>query len=192
MRGTDKYGHTDDRTVPMRLSEFTGPVLEWKQTGRSGGHFELLGGGQALATLDWPRALGGGPASGRFDDRAFSFKRSGFIDRKIKVTSAPFDQEVLTADLGSRDQRILFADGSAYTISRVSWTDRNWQVVDANGAPMAMITVRHGLMRTDGDVNVVAERQRDPHLPMLIVLGWLIIVLRSRDSAAAAGAAAAT
>jgi hypothetical protein len=45
-------------------------------------------------------------------------------------------------------------------------------------------------MKTEGQVDIQTEAVTYPELPLIVVLGWYLLILFARDSAAAAGAAA--
>jgi hypothetical protein len=57
-----------------------------------------------------------------------------------------------------------------------------------NEKPLIRFKGRHGMFKARGAVEVLPEGAARPDLPMLILLGWYLILLHAEDSAAASSA----
>jgi hypothetical protein len=56
--------------------------------------------------------------------------------------------------------------------------------LDTTNKPLVHFKSSQGLLKMEGQVEIVAEAAASPDVPMLVVLGWYLLVLFARDAAA--------
>jgi hypothetical protein len=59
-----------------------------------------------------------------------------------------------------------------------------WDWLDAADKPLVHFKSRQGLLKLEGQVEIAADASPSPDVPMLVVLGWYLLVLFARDAAA--------
>ena len=67
-----------------------------------------------------------------------------------------------------------------------------WDWLDAQNQPLVDFKSHQGLLKVDREVAIETAAIKSPDLPLLVVLGWYLLVLFARDAAASsAGASSA-
>lgn len=198
----------------MRLiQEAADRELFWRQPSAMKSAYELRAGEETLATLTW-RSMGGSLATARTAEGAWTFKRSGFWQQR--VTARPLDSEREVATFKPEwtgNGTLTLEGGRVYRwVSTGFWRQRStWQ--GAHEAEIVGFSDASGF-KTEGKVelSVVAaalpetaqlddlysplapEALAPPsaplaELPLLVTLGWYLIVLAAQDAAGATVAA---
>jgi hypothetical protein len=65
-----------------------------------------------------------------------------------------------------------------------------WDWMDPADKPLVHFKSRQGLFKLEGQVEIEPQAIASPDVPLLVMLGWYLLVLFARDAAAAGGAAA--
>ena len=79
------------------------------------------------------------------------------------------------------------ADGNALKLASANFWQSEWVRLDKD-QPVVRFKGRHGIVKAKGAVEVQAGAGERPDLPLLILLGWYLILLHADDAAAATSA----
>jgi hypothetical protein len=63
--------------------------------------------------------------------------------------------------------------------------------LDAADKPLVQFKSRQGLFKMEGQVEIEPVATASPDMPMLVVLGWYLLVLFARDAAASSAGSVA-
>jgi hypothetical protein len=168
------------------ISEVADQVLVWVQPSALKQAFELRAGDEVIGTLVWQRSS---LATAETAERRWSFKREGFWHPQVTVRSPDSEQnEGLfrpgwagggTLDLGNG--RLLRLGAANF------WhTQWDWQLPDGSAA--VEFNSRSGFLKSGSEVKIDDGARALPELPLLVVLGWYLLVLFARDAASASTA----
>ncbi len=175
----------------MRTIQDAAPsTLSWQQTQALRCEYELRAGDELLATLRKPRKLGRTMEAETGNSR-FTFEPQGFLRRRVIIREAGAAGEPAVFQSGfCGGGRLLLPDGRSYRFKNTSFWGHRWAFVDASEQPLVSFKLRNRLFRAGCDVEIGSGASALPELPVLVLLGWYLL-LRIREDAAAAGAAAA-
>jgi len=175
-----------------------GKRLHWTQRRFGERNFELRSTDEVLGSLRWERVLGT-LATGTFQGKSWTFKRIGFWNPRITLR-----EEGSAENIGVFHPS-LWGGGTLTLRSRrnFDWTTRNvwmteWAFVDEGGR--TMFAMQEGkedarwsdAFKTQAVVEIEPTGEECSVLPLLILLGWYLFVLRQDDSAATIGATTAS
>ena len=115
----------------------------------------------------------------------WSLRRAGFWRPRVLVLAgdAPAPLATFTRTLGSGLLR--FEDGRAYRWRRPSFWSLGRRFEDADGMPVVSLHYRFGFPRGRGGVELGTGAERLPEAALLAGLGWYLVLLARRRSAAA-------
>jgi hypothetical protein len=168
------------------LEEFTGQKLIWVQSKAARRGYTLTDGDGVLATLTWTKIMGT-LAVAEYDGKKYSFKRIGFLHPLVTVRKLEFEEDLAFMRLSFGGNGVLeFHDGSRYVLQKMSFWKNQWRMSDSSGRTMCTFIPSRSFVRHTGEVTLSQEELKDGHLPMLIVLGWYVIVLITEESESAA------
>ena len=155
--------------------------------------FELRDGERLLGTLHFPR-FGGSLATASFTAGEWTFKRVGFF--RPRVTVRPSGQEVDLAvyrpkGWGSEGE-LQFVGGHSYGWKPANFWATRYAFVD--DAERAVVTFKPGaeegkwsdLFKYQALVEIDPSVYDREELPILVSLGWYLMILHHDDSAGAA------
>jgi hypothetical protein len=171
------------------ISEITGEELLWIQPAARRREHELRAGDDVLATLRFQR---GSLADAEAEGHHWTFKRQGFWQPRVTVRIPGSDADVAVfrprwAGGGMLD----FADGASVRLSSANFWQSEW-VWQEKDQPLMLFKGRHGIVKAKGAVEIQSGAASRPDTPLLVLLGWYLILLHADDTAAAtAGAAVA-
>jgi hypothetical protein len=172
--------------------------LHWVQPKAMERRFDLMGVAQRFATLEFPNAFGS-LASAWTDDGLWTYKRVGFFATRVTVRAegSENDLAVYQPKWTGMQGTLMFAGGQTYLWNTVNFWGTRFQFSDANGQPVIAFQTGVGegkfsdIFKTQARVEVDPAALGNPDLPVLVTLGFYLIILQHEDSAAAASAAAA-
>jgi hypothetical protein len=179
----------------MQLISETGQQeLVWTKPSAPTPTYELYAGEQLVATLHWQR---GSLAEARAAGCQWTFERSGFWLPRVVVRLAGSDADLATFTPqwigtgtleGARERRFHW---SAENFWHTRWA---WQ--DADGTPLLHIEGKprseHGGRPIKGIVKLAPAASDLIELPLLVLLGWYLVVLHTEDVVAATAARSTT
>jgi hypothetical protein len=171
------------------IREVAGQGLVWSQPARLKQFFELRAGDNVVATLRFERAS---LAVGETDDQQWTFKREGFWHPRVTVRVKGSDDNVALfspgwAGGGTLDQSL----GRSLHFGAANFWHSQWAWEEVKDTPLVRFKSRPGLLKTEGEVEVEGDAAPSPDLPLLVILGWYLLILFGRDAAASSGATAA-
>jgi len=198
----------------MRLiQEAADQELIWRQPSAFKEQYELRAGDEVLATLDWGSPWGT-LATARTAEGEWTFKRTGFWQQRINVRPVGSEREVAIFVPDWRGNGTLtIAGGRTFRWSGkgILGLEKHWQ--EREDAPPLLGFKQVGSLKTEARVILSAAAASlpettqldDPYiplppdmmsppsqplveLPLLVTLGFYLVVLAARDAAAAAAA----
>lgn len=114
-------------------------------------------------------------------------ERKGFWRRRVEITSVATGESPATFyykgwGIGGE---LHFADGRVYRWGSSSWTGSKWAWTDEYGQPLIGFH-RRGAFVPRGELYFDAATETMPSVPLLVFLGWYLVLLYQMDAAAAA------
>jgi hypothetical protein len=168
------------------IAEVAGSELLWVQPSMMHQAFELRAGDEVVATLAFQRSS---LATAQTAEQSWTFKREGFWHPHVTARVADSDQNLAvfrphwmgggTLDLGDAGQLRFGAANFWHT----QW---DWQT--SQGKSLVHFKSQHGFLKSGAQVEIEPDEATNPDLPLLVVLGWYLLVLFARDAAAASSA----
>jgi hypothetical protein len=146
----------------------------------------LRAGDDVVATLRFQR---GSLADAEAEGHHWTFKRQGFWQPRVTVRVPGSDADVAVfrphwAGGGTLD----FADGGSVRLSSANFWQSEW-VWQEKDQPLMLFKGRHGIVKAKGAVEILPGAAGRPDPPLLVLLGWYLILLHADDTAAATAGA---
>jgi hypothetical protein len=163
----------------------TGMALRWVQPRACEGWYELRSGRQLLATLRC-EAGRASVATGGSAHSYWTFKQVGCYNRHVTVREAGTEATVAVYRprwLG--DGSVQFPDGRVYCWRPSDFRATQWCFHDEGGHPL--LSFQCGVEQAGLEVHRTGQAR--PELPLLMTLGWYLLLLRKRETSAAAAEA---
>jgi hypothetical protein len=165
--------------------------LLWIQPSAKARTFELRADDDVVATLSFQRRTLADAESG---GQRWTFKREGFWHPRVTVRLAGSDDDaaVFTPRWAGGGALVLKEGRTLQLVAANLWQSE-W-VWNEGKSRLMRFTGGQGLIKAKGAVAIQAEASQLKELPLLVLLGWYLILLFSDDAAAAssAGVIAAT
>lgn len=164
----------------MKISEVAGSELKWVPKLKG---FELKRGEDVVGTLKF-RSMFGTFATGETGDGAWTFKRIGFFRTAITIRNAATDTEVAVFrnSTWSGGGTLELPDGGKYKAD-TNFFETKLAITDEREAPLVYFR-NTGLLRSAAAVEIAPSALSVPELPLLVILGFYLMIMISRDSAA--------
>ncbi|MDQ6714468.1 MAG: hypothetical protein M3Z28_15000 [Candidatus Dormibacteraeota bacterium] len=171
-----------------QISQTAGEELLWVQPAARRREHELHAGDDVVATLRFQR---GSLADAEAEGQHWTFKRQGFWQPRVTVRVAGADAEVAVFRPNWAGGGTLeLADGRTLDLRSGNFWQSQW-VWQEKDRPVILFKGRHGIVKANGAVEIQAGSAGLPDAPLLVLLGWYLILLHAEDSNAAAGSTAA-
>ena len=174
----------------MRTIQEAGPsTLSWQQPQAFKCEYELRAGDELLGSIHKTRSFGAAMEA-EIGGTRFTLEPTGFFRSRITVQEAGAAGEPAVfsrAGFLSKGQLTL-PDGRSYGWKMTSFWGGRWAFVDDSDRPLVSFTSRNRFIRAGCDVEIAPGALALPELPMLVLLGWYLLLRIMQDSAAAAGA----
>lgn len=178
------------------FSELRGAVPEWIQPKAMGRSYELRSDESLFASLVFRSAFGSF-ATAEYRGGRYTFKRVGFFTPHVTIRREGDEEELaLYRPNWTGSQGMLDLDGSHLIWKPANfWATRyGWYL----GKDMLLL-YRQGteekhvsdLFKTQARVEIGEAAWQNESLPLLVMLGWYLVVLYEEDSAGAVAAASA-
>jgi hypothetical protein len=164
-----------------KINDVATGELMWVQPARRKQEFELRAGDEVVGTLRFERSS---LAMGETADQSWTFKREGFWHPRITIRVPGSDANVAVFSPGWAGGGTLDIDGRQLRFVAANFWHSQWDWVDAQNKPVVHFKSHQGLLKTEGQVEIETEAIQSPDLPLLVVLGWYLLVLFARDAAA--------
>ncbi|MGA9140568.1 MAG: hypothetical protein WBZ29_10105 [Methanocella sp.] len=173
----------------MRKLTASDMALKWVQPRARSPFFELRANDDALATLSREK-LFGTLATAQTAEKTWTFKRVGFLQTRVTVRSPGYDADLATFKPAWSYSGTLDIQGRPYAWKQLSFMGTKWGFVRPDGAPI--VTFKHAggldtIFKLEADVEISpGEVSINADLPLLLTLGWYIMVMMADDTMAAA------
>ena len=177
------------------LDEVVGQELLWTPATAVKKSYELRAGEEVVGTLSWQR---GSLAAADIAGNQWTFKREGFWHPRVtvRVAGSETDTAILRPGwLGAGTLELSATRHIQWSAANMWHAQWNWQETD--GRPLVLFKSHQGWTKQTGTVDVDPAAASLSELPLLVSLGWYLLVLLAQDTTAAvtastAGAATAT
>jgi len=170
--------------IVRTIAEVASQELMWVQPARLQRVYELHASDDVVALLRFERAS---LASAETAWQKWTFQQEGFWRRQVTIHSPDSDDALVfkaagmsSGTLGLSQGRLLRFGAANFWRSRWDWSDNESQ------APLIHFKSRPGLLKTEGQVDIETKAVTYTELPLLVVLGWYLLILFARAAAAAA------
>jgi hypothetical protein len=171
------------------ISELAGEELLWVQPAARRREHELRAGDDVVATLRFQR---GSLADAEAEGHHWTFKRQGFWQPRVTVRVSGSDADVAVfRPRWAGGGTLEFADGHSVDLRSANFWQSEW-VWQEKDQPLILFKGRHGLIKAKGAVEIQPAGAARPDAPLLVLLGWYLILLHADDASASAAAVAAT
>ncbi len=172
-----------------------GKILKWVQPKAMVRYHELRSDGALYATLKWKRMFGS-LAVGETREWKFTFKRAGFLRPYVTARREGFggDYATLRFASGSIIVNSVFGpngvmeteSGEKYLFTRLSFWKSRWAFTDREGN--LLVTFDKGSRgKPTSVVTINADLDLLPHIDLLLLIGWYVIILDYEETEANVG-----
>lgn len=169
------------------ISEAAPSTLSWQQPQAFKCAYELRAGDELLATLSKSGVLGM-PMDAEIGTARFTLKAEGFLRSRVTIREDGAAGEppafARSGFLGRGE--LTLPDGRSYRWKMTSFWGSRWAFVDGSDRPLVSFTSRNRFFRAGCDVEIAPGALAMPELPLLILLGWYLLLRIQADSAATA------
>ena len=149
--------------------------LVWVQASRRARTFELRSGEDVVGTLHVPRGFF---ADAEMAGNHWTFERQGFWHSRVTVRIAGSDAEVaLFLARWTGGGSLELPRGRKLRFSSVNLLRSEWVWQESTEAPLVRFKGPHGLLRARAQVDISPNAVGDPDMPLLLLLGWYLILL---------------
>ena len=162
--------------------------LAWVQPARTKQAFELRAGDDVVGTLVWARMS---LATGATADGQWTLKREGFWHPRITVRVPGSEDNVAVFNPGWTGGGTLEMGGRHLRFGPANFWRSQWDWIDEQDKSLVHFKSRQGLLKLEGQVEVEPQAVASPDVPLLVVLGWYLLVLFARDAAASSAGSVA-
>jgi hypothetical protein len=169
--------------------------LQWAQPQAKTRFFELRSGNEVVATLSWEK-LFGTLATAQTVEKTWTFKRVGFFNARVTVRSPGSEADIAMFKPSWGYGGTLEVQGRAYTWKKLDFWGNRWGFAWHDGTVLLSFGYAGGpgsFLKLEGAVEISPGNiSTNTDMPLLVTLGWYIMVLMWDDNAAAGGAVVAT
>lgn len=169
----------------MRQISTSDGKFHWVQPTPGVHDFELRGeDGELAGRLEWEKESGS-LATAEASDGKWSLKRLGFLHPHVTVRAPGHETNLARFDASLSGGGVLrFAEGREYRWLSNFWLSE-WSWVDAAGNHILIFRRNFSTERREGSVEIHSDGEPIPHLSILVIVGWYLIILMAEDAARA-------
>ncbi|MEO8216214.1 MAG: hypothetical protein ABI718_03940 [Acidobacteriota bacterium] len=138
--------------------------------------------GDDMATLQWQKSEGS-LATAETSNSNWTLKRTGFQRPHITARVAGQSVDAATFELGMGGAgTVRLQSGYVFRWSSNLWRSE-WSWQNASGADAIVMRREFAMTRREGVVEIVPDAIPPREVPLLVVLGWYIVILLAEDPA---------
>src|SRR5579864_2439311 len=170
------------------IAELADQELVWQQPAARRRQHELKAGDEVVGTLDFQR---GTLATATAADGSWTFKRQGFWHPRVTARIAGSEEDIaLFRPHWSGGGQLDLRDGGTYRLASANLWQSQWVwLPETSDQPLVRFKGRPGLIKASAAVAITSEAAQSPAVPLLVLLGWYLILLYAEDAAVASTAA---
>lgn len=167
-----------------RIFDLVNRPLKWVQPGALKMHYELRSADELAASLRF-RSSFGSFATAESADVCWTFKRVGFWQTSVTIRAcgANDDIAVFRNNTWSGGGTLEFPDGRKILANTNFWQTRLEFKTESGETLVEFETA--GLLHISATVEIKPRAVAMPELPLIVMLGWYLVVMMYTDSAAA-------
>ena len=178
------------------ISDARSARLEWREPKAMERFYELRSDRDIFATLSFRSAFGT-MATAETGDGTWTFKRVGFLNPRVTVREAGSEHDAAVYQPKFwGDGYLTFAGGETFHWKPINFWATDWAFYDSSDR--VLVKFKSGkeksklsdFFKTQAAVDIEPAAAAQPRLPILVALGWYLIILHGQDAAAAGGAVA--
>ena len=170
------------------ISRLETSLLNWLPVGRRS--YQLQGGDELVATLDWSGARGS-LATGEAADGTWTFKRGGFLRPHVTVRIESSEADLAILRLSREgESRLEFAAGHRFAWGPTRARRRQMAFSDPGGEVVVSFLPRAERFKYFAEVEIGPGKRDLAELSLLALLGWYRLVLQIEEDAALAASVA--
>jgi hypothetical protein len=173
----------------LSFQQIAGQTLTWEQPKRSARHFELRVGDAALATLRWEKAFRSQAIAETADGASWSFERKGW-GTSVLVSGGEAPGVLFQRSGWGGKGRLTLPDGRSWLWTRPRFWGTTWAWVSESGETLISLKQQPGFFKMGGQVEVAPGAVLLPETPLLVLLGWYLMVIAADDAASSAAVTA--
>lgn len=162
-------------------------ALAWARPRVFQRRWELRAGDDVLAVLESPPAWGF-TCTAETATGAWRLRHRGFLRGRVVVERRVAEgewSERAGFEPGWFGAGRLRADGRTLAWRRADFWGRRWEFRDADGRVLVSLVRKPGLFRAGCDVEVASDAATRADLEVLVLLGWFLVLLMTRQAQAA-------
>jgi hypothetical protein len=161
-----------------------GPLL-WTQPKAMRREYQLADGDKLIGWLRFEETFGS-RASAEVASQKWTFRKEGFFHPRFTVRIPNSDANLAVFRLNwSGSGALEYSDGRQIRWRRTSFWRPDWIFVQSENRPLLRFKQRIGLMKISARVEFDPADAAMPDLPMLVGLGWYLLLLATQGAAAA-------
>lgn len=159
--------------------------LVWIQPSLFSRSCELRANDNVIGTLDFRTAFGS-LATGKCKDECWTFKRVGFFQTRVSIRICDDETDVATFrnNTWSGGGTLEFADGGKLLVATNFWQSKLDFKSPSDDLLVSFRTA--SLIHLKAHVVVEPGAERLSHLPLILLLGWYLVVMMHNDAATSA------
>jgi hypothetical protein len=172
----------------VKMNELIGRELQWMQPTAMKQEYELRLGDVAVCSLQMSSSFNS-RATAVNAEGSWDFDRHGFWQRQVTIreTGGMDDLALFNANTWKQGGTIILPNGRNYIASSNFWMTQHL-LTTSDGQNLISSSNIRGVFHYSCDVEIHSLARSLPELPWLVPLGWYLIMMQYRDSAAAAAA----
>jgi len=160
----------------------TGEELIWIRPSQNERMYSLRSGSEEIGTLRWDSSSGS-LARAATSAGEWTLKRVGYLQPRVSVRASGVSEDLAWFEPGvGGGGAVHLASGHLFRWSSNVWR-AEWAWVNAAGKHGVKIHREFSARDRAGKVTVAAGVLPDRELPLLIILGWYLIILQTDDAA---------
>jgi hypothetical protein len=153
--------------------------------------YELVSGTDVVGGLRW-ESMFGSLATAETADAAWTFKRAGFMSPRVTVRVPGSDSDLAVLRVGLKGDGLLHGpERRNYQWQRTSFWRSEWAFATETGRLLVGFDPDFSLLKHAATVKLEPEALQVPDLPLLVTLGWYLMLLLSEEAAGVTASAAA-
>ncbi|MFA7228234.1 MAG: hypothetical protein WC061_04300 [Melioribacteraceae bacterium] len=175
------------------LREKKGEHLSWRQPKATHQMFELKSGNELFGRLLFPKSVGS-LAEAETSEGKWTFKRVGFFSTRITVRKAGSedDMAIFKPNLMATSGTLEFSSGKKFQWHAANFWETRFEFKDAEGE--TVVTFLSGAddhkfkdwFKTQARVEIAENRLDLEEFPVMVLLGWYLIIVLQMDTSAGA------
>jgi hypothetical protein len=155
--------------------------LIWQQPKALHRNYELHAGSDIIAQLTWLKTLGS-LAKAESADGIWTFKRVGFLRSHVTARLEDSERDIAVFEPGwSGAGWLTLASGLRLRWKSVGFWRPVWSFSVTEGQPLISFKSAQGFFTAGAELDIAHAARDLAELPLLICLGWYIILLHDAD-----------